>query len=273
MTVEVWGEIMKRELKIAIVDDQQNSRKTIYEKLKRLEQTLTNVQLNINMYESSTTFLAGKDYYDIVLLDYEMPEMNGINVAYELELRPEKTKIIFVTGYEKLTRIMQQATQLETVAGFILKQDDEKEFQFQIRNVINKLLNVYWIEIDYFSLDKDPEYDFANRQRSKRIHWKKLLDVRSIIYLQTTDKNVITMVTREGNFMMSKPLKDVIKQLPSLEFAYSERGTVINFRHILSVNKVDVLLVTNQKLLLTKKHFISFKKSYEEYLLGGFNKL
>jgi len=40
------------------------------------------------------------DYYDIILLDVKMPQMNGFELYQEIKKKDDKVKVCFVTAYE-----------------------------------------------------------------------------------------------------------------------------------------------------------------------------
>ena len=42
------------------------------------------------------TFVSG--YYDFVILDIEMPEINGFDLSSQLRMRDDKVKVVFMTS-------------------------------------------------------------------------------------------------------------------------------------------------------------------------------
>ena len=256
----------KIEVSVAVVDDKLSSRKKIKERLEALQPRLENVRFVIKNYESGVLFLASKKRYDLVLLDYHMPEMNGIQVAAELELRDIhiRPRVIFISGHEEIIRPLQQATQLRVTAGFIFKSDTEKEFQFQITNVLKTILNIHWLEFEYYLVDNDPALE---RKREKRNYYSKKIDARKISHIASTSKNVVTIFTDDEEFTTSESLKEFFDKLPKGEFEYSDRRIVINFGFVHSIGKKAVYLTTDDEVSLTAIYGETFRRSYESYLL------
>ena len=179
------------EVRVAIVDNKLVSRKKIRERLVDLEAGLKNITFSMTSFGSGVSFLANVNRYDLILLDYEMPDKNGIQVAKELEARERRPYVVFISGYDKLDKPMQRAMQIKCVIGFIFKSDSEAEFQFQMKNALKSLLNTPRIEFNYFLVEPvDPAIE---RKREKRSYYNKKLDTRKITYIKTTAKDVVTI--------------------------------------------------------------------------------
>lgn len=255
------------EIKVAIVDDKLTAREKIKERLEKLEKSLEHVTFSITFYEGGIPFLASEKSYDLVLLDYEMPDKNGIQVAKELETRDQKPSVIFISGYEKLDKPMQRAIQIKCVVGFIFKSDSDAEFQYQLKKVLKVISNVYWIEFEYYLVEpKDPAIE---REREKRSYYKKKLDARKITHIKATAKNAVTIYTETEAFTIAETLKSLSLKLPPREFEYSDRGIIIHLGFVHSIGKKCVYLTTDEELALKPKYKEIFQKSSRKYLLKG----
>ena len=257
--------VEKIKVSVAIVDDKLSSRKRIKERLETLQSSLENVRFIIKTYESGVLFLASESHYDLVLLDYQMPDKNGIQVAAELELRDIRPRVLFISGHDEIIRALQKATQLKVTAGFIFKSDPEKEFQFQVTNVVKDILNVHWLEFEYYLVDNDPALE--ERKREKRNYYSKKINTRKISHIASTSKNVVTIYTEDEEFTTTDSLKEFFDKLPKGEFEYSDRRIVINLGFVHSIGKKVVYLTTDEEVSLTAIHGNTFRKSYENYLL------
>ena len=262
--------VEKVEVKIAVVDDQPGSRKKTIEKLKVFlkQPELDHVRFIINIYESGALFLASEDHYDLILLDYEMPDQNGIQVATELESRDRRPKVLFVSGYDKITKPMQKATQLSVTVGFILKSDSEKEFQFQVKHALKTVLNSTWIEFSYYLVEPDVGME---RKREKRKHYTKKMDIRKISHIESTAKNVITIYTEDEVFVSTESLKALFDKLPKEQFEYSDRRIIVNLAFVHSISKKSIYLLTDVEVSLTGHYKAAFQRAYDNYLLEGFD--
>ena len=99
-------------MKWAIVDDQieyLSIIKTIIQELKPY--------IEIDIYESGQAFLKYSDLYQLVFLDIDMPDLDGLKVARML--RSYDLNIVFITSYsDKMIDAFGK-----NVIGFVLKND------------------------------------------------------------------------------------------------------------------------------------------------------
>jgi len=92
---------MKQLIKIAIVDDLIADMSTTVNKLKSIEMlpNLSDFNIDVSTYLNPKEFLSAKQKYDIALIDIEMPEMNGFELAAKVNLKSPETIIIFLTSH------------------------------------------------------------------------------------------------------------------------------------------------------------------------------
>lgn len=72
---------------------------------------------------------------DIALLDIEMPIMNGIEVAQQIEEKSPNTKVILLSYHDNPEYVI--SAKKANIKGFILKEDALKEIKESIRIVLN----------------------------------------------------------------------------------------------------------------------------------------
>ena len=92
----------KRDLKIAIVDDEKELT-TLYSKvIKKMGYPVPSI-----FYDgSSIVYALAKDRqsFDVIIMDYRMPEMNGLEAAKIIKRYRKDTKIILTTAYTHLEK-------------------------------------------------------------------------------------------------------------------------------------------------------------------------
>jgi DNA-binding NarL/FixJ family response regulator len=70
---------------------------------------------------------------DLILLDIELPKMNGLDAARHIRMVSPGTKILFLSSYHCLD-IMREALKLG--AGFVVKADAGRDLLFIVRAII-----------------------------------------------------------------------------------------------------------------------------------------
>lgn len=80
----------------------------------------------------------GKKRPDLILLDYEMPEMNGKEVLQKLQAEKEYADIpvIFLTSMDNREKVMELLALKP--AGYILKPTDSQMLLERVENIIGK---------------------------------------------------------------------------------------------------------------------------------------
>ena len=74
------------------------------------------------------------NFYDLVILDIQMPDINGMQLYREIRKKDKKVKICFLTGSETLFDIAYKFTSVYT---FIAKPVENKE----LIKIVNDILN------------------------------------------------------------------------------------------------------------------------------------
>ena len=119
---------------IMIVDDEQDILLT-YDSILRGEGY--NVETFSNPHDALLHFIhADKSYYDLVILDIRMPNLNGLQLYHRLKARDKDIKIFFLSALEASKEIASIYPELKH--GDIIKKPIEKEYFVE---KINKLLH------------------------------------------------------------------------------------------------------------------------------------
>ena len=74
------------------------------------------------------------NFYNLIILDIQMPEINGMQLYREIRKRDIKTKLCFLTGSETLFDIAHKFTSVYT---FITKPVEYKELIKIVNDVLN----------------------------------------------------------------------------------------------------------------------------------------
>ena len=182
-------------------------------------------------------------HFDLLLLDIEMPEINGIKLAEKLREYDKNTYIVFTTSYFEFA-----------AHGYSLK-----AFDFIQKSLLDEKLNLT-LESILLEIKRTENkfYCIETDVRLQRIKYKE------IIYLYKSNKNTV-IVSMEDEIQVRKPLQTVFQELNSEEFIWVERGYIINLEHIMGMNGRDIRLRDGTVIRAGKARARSIKEAIHDY--------
>lgn len=186
--------------------------------------------------------------YDIIYLDIQMENGDGITAAKNIRLIDENVLFIYVSGYGKY---MMQLFQLDVFA-FIPKPIQEKTlcdiFLKANRKVCNKMF--------YFSFRYKSE-DFK-------------IPCKDILYFESRGRRVSTYLQNGEVEGFNGKLSEVEARLSSskIPFVRIHQSFLVNYHLIRSKTKTEVTMFDGTRLPISEDRQKSFSKRYGE-LLGG----
>lgn len=182
-------------------------------------------------------------YFDLILLDIEMPGSTGMELAGKIKPALPNAKIIFITSHIEYAV---DAFEL-SVFRYVPKQDREKRLAVAIRDAV-KLL----------AIEDGRVYTIQTNSRLEKIPYKEIL------YIERDGKNA-TLVTESGISKVRKSLQQVCEELASEEFLYIDRGCIVNLIHVMQVKDGMAVLKNQTALPISRSHLKEVKERINEY--------
>ena len=103
-----------KNINVVIIDDEKDILDMLEKYLKR------EGNYSVRTYQNPITALSSiDDKVDVVLLDIMMPQMNGLDVLSEITKRELKAKVIMMTAYSTLDKVLQ--SHREGATNYIMK--------------------------------------------------------------------------------------------------------------------------------------------------------
>lgn len=233
-------------LRIAICDDDsvavQSHKKTAEDCLKQCGSIG-----EIAAYTHSENLLyditADKLFFDLILLDIEMPGNTGMELAEKIRPFLPNVKIIFITSHMEYAI---DAFEL-SIFRYVPKEDISKRLPAAIQDAI-KLIE----------LEDGKTYTIQTNSRLERIPFKE------IFYIERDGKNA-KITTAKGVSKVRKSLKQVYEELASEEFIFIDRGYIVNMIYIMQVKEGTVVLKNGVILPISRSHLQEVKSQINNY--------
>lgn len=235
-------------MKIAICDDNQtvlNDESTLIHSV--LDELY--IEHSIDVFYSPVDLLNSNTKYEIVILDIEMEEMNGIQTAQKLKMVNKDCFIFFVTNYESY---LDEAFN-QRAFRYWTKPLDRRKLIYGFQSVIEELKS------------KQQEILITINNKPKQIF------VRNIIYIYMENKK-LHIVTIKGEIITNDTLKSVYEQLKDIDyFVESARGYYVNLNYVKGYTHNTIQCVCNQKtynIYISRRKYNQFHKAFIDWIGG-----
>lgn len=194
----------KESLVIGLCDDEEHAYAVVRDILKCYEKEL-GIAIRLRYYNSAKQLLEKKDELDFLLLDIEMPEMDGIEAGFKLRDRNVAYKIIMLTAREDRFREAFKIGAFRFVSKPIEKTelyeaiDDVREHMAGFKKVTvfrdGVAYEIPQKDILYIEADRSATLIFTNnlefRSECTLAGWKEILDER--IFFQSHKSFIVNM--------------------------------------------------------------------------------
>lgn len=240
-------------IRIVIVDDD-----TIF--LERIQVLLasimnkSNLEYTVDTFSSGESMLKSKIIYDLLLLDIDMPSINGFDIIRQINERDTEydyKAVIYISNYENLVFESIKYSPLRFVRKNMLETD--------FAEAIQAFLSKYENENELFKfIDKESNIDMK-------------LNLMDIAYFESYG-HAISLYNKDGTKYCIKRSSYIT--LNSLDEAYSSKGFIrshksylVNYRHIYKIQENKIYFGNWGVALITLRNVREFKLKYQSFVM------
>lgn len=200
-------------------------------KIKLFLQKRDTYEYEVDKFSSGKELLEAnkKIRYDVVFLDIEMPEMNGIETANRLRKQDSELIIIFLTNYQNYVKMGYLVQAFRYVSKCVPKELEEAVHSMEL------------------ALQQKRLTEFRDYQG-----YVYVLRHSDIIYAETKERRVCVHY-QGGEFQITGTLQKFQEQLADEGFYICHRSFIVNFNHVRSIGKDEIIMDNGTKVFLSRK--------------------
>ena len=205
---------------------------------------MTNEGVIIKMkhFFSPEQLLHSKEEYDILFLDYEFPDKNGITVAHDLRRYGNDCKIIMLTRHSECFKDAFKIKAIRFITKDINREDFFEALDYAIHTIVG---------------NNNIELQFAGK--------KVLRPQRAIDYIEANDdflKVYIGCDVYYCNLTLSKLEEEV---LDSRIFCRCHKSIIVNFESIDDIENNIIFLKNKKKIKIAQRRKKDFMQAFIKY--------
>ena len=225
------------ELNIAVCDDEAAFLNDIYCKVLRFDS-----DYNIDRYTDASDILSRAERYDIIFLDIEMPDSNGMEAAKKIRENGYKGYIIFLTSHSEY-----MSESFKTRAyRFLTKPIDAEELNEALLSIAKEITDDKKVLVNSYNGDI-------------------LVNAKDILYISSAGRYTVVHLS-DGTIDSKDSISSWCKRLSGQDFVKSHKSYIVSLRHIRNITDDDIVINNGGKIPVSRRNCQLVKDMFHEYI-------
>lgn len=231
---------------IAIVEDEAEFSNQLQEYIKQYQKE-NDVPIKVSVFSDGAEILENYEpLYDIILLDIEMPKVNGMDAAAQIRQMDAGVVLMFITNMAAYAIHGYEVGALD----FVMKPINYYTFSMKFTRAIKRV-----------------------RQKEERQILLSLPDgvkkigIQQIHYVEVQNR-MLHYYTTEGEFVMRGTMASVEEMLTPYPFVKCNHWYMVNLMHVTEVRK-NTAVVAGHELEISRRNRTAFLKALTDYVGGA----
>ena len=230
-------------LRVAIVEDEEECREVLRDMISRYAEEQQK-QIRVQEFSDGSELVDNyKPDYDILLLDIEMPHLDGMKAAEKIRETDQDVVIVFITNMAQYAIKGYEVNALD----FIIKPVNYSTFSMRFTRAIGRVKNREGRRVCLYLQDGP-----------------KWIDSREIYYIDIQNR-MLHYHTPEGVYSVRGTLKDVQEQLADWNFVKCNQCYLVNLKFVSEIKK-NFVVVAGTELEISRRNRNAFLAAVTDYL-------
>lgn len=233
-------------IRIALVEDDKQMTLELIEVTQRFFKE-NNVKSEIYTFANAEDFLCDfKNNYNLILMDIDLPNMDGMKAVQHLRETKFDTMVIFVTS------LAQYALEGYKVNAFdfVVKPVQYYNFALTLKRALKSLL-----------VQSEKSIIINNKSFMQKI------DISNLKYIEVINHNLV-FHTVNNNIEIRGTLSTYVHQLKDYDFVLCNRCYLVNLKFVSRVT-TEYIIIGEEKLILSKSRRTDFISAINAFISRG----
>lgn len=231
---------------IAIVEDEAPFRQQLTEYLAQYQEE-NGLEFKISEFCDGAEILENyQNVYDVILLDIEMPKVNGMDAAKQIRGKDDNVVLMFITN----------------MAGYAIHGYEVGALDFVMKPI------TYYT----FSMKLTRALKRAKQQEQKSLLLPLSDGVKKLglneIYFVEGQSRMLYYHTADGDYVVKGTMQSAENSLAEFPFAKCNHWYLVNLMHVKEVRK-NMVVVGPFELEISRRNKTTFLKALTEYMGGS----
>lgn len=222
-------------MKIAIVDDEENWRKAAY----NIVTEYVDPSDQIEMFSSGISFLSINENYDVVLMDIDMPEIDGFDTI--IRYKEEHTFSIILI----LTTHLDYARKGYLVDAF--RYIDKTKMNEELEEAFGKITEI----------EKRNHFSLLGKDGQK----VRNILIKDILYIEAF-RGICSITTIDAKYDCYELIKNLEKELEEYGFFRCHKSFLINLNAVKYLDDSFAYFPGNKKAYISVRRYVETKRRY-----------
>lgn len=232
-------------MRVAIVDDTPGDALRLEENLERFSRR-TGVELTPVCFADGQQFIqAGQEQFDLVIMDIDMPGMDGMQAARLLRQSDPEVPLMFVTNMPQYALAGYEVDAID----YVLKPVEFGDFDLKLQKALR-----------YMRRDKERPLALHTTAGVVAVRPREILYVESTLHYL----NYHTLI---GEYRVRGVMGQAERELANCHFARCARSFLVNLRYVSAIEGEDVVL-GSRRIRITRTKRAEFMERFSRFLGG-----